>query len=82
MIQIRFSDECEMYYLFFFVGCVQSIIPLENIELGNCGKMTIDFETYKAPNKEKEQDDYQKIQVIRHEIYLYFCQLSQNFYSD
>ena len=56
--------ENEMYYLFFFIGCVESIIPLESIELGNCGKMTIDFETYKAPNKNTEQNDYDKVQVI------------------
>ena len=66
--------ENEMYYFFFFIGCVESIIPLESIELGNCGKMTIDFETYKAPNKNTEQNDYDKVQVINYIIDLYLCQ--------
>ena len=63
-----------MFYFFFFIGCVESIIPLESIELGNCGKMNIDFETYKAPNKNTNQNDYDKVQVINHIIDLYFCQ--------
>ena len=71
-----------MFYFFFFIGCVESIIPLESIELGNCGKMTIDFETYKAPNKEKQQDDYPKVQVVKHIHALYFCQLRKKVYKD
>ena len=67
-----------MFYFFFFIGCVESIIPLESIELGNCGKMTIDFETYKAPNKNTKQNDYDKVQVIKH----IYEQLSKKVYKD
>ena len=43
-----------MYYLLLFIGFVESFIPLERKELGLCGRMNIDFEAHKAPQKYEE----------------------------
>ena len=45
-----------MYYLLLFIGFVESFIPLERKELGLCGRMNIDFEAHKAPQKFEESD--------------------------
>ena len=52
-----------MYYLLLFIGFVESFIPLERKELGLCGRMNIDFEAIKAPQKyeETEKFDYKTL---------------------